>query len=561
MQKSKSANPASRLEKHYNIDWAKTNVHEMLGGMLDSTILQNKKVQDVKVLHLAGIDAQETKTVYLSRGIIPQNITTVERDPSIARKIASNGLGITVVEGEVLNYITDIVTARKKHQFDVVSLDFTSPTNIELVHNVQAIIKTAGNPQILLHVANLLRREHNGKYIYGRSAPFHAITKKMFDTNPLTLRHLDVVDKKIERIAELFKGFETDYKENRSELKRESYPFLILDSILGAHTSNLSYWRAIRFLYGEHDAKEIERTIVNTFKSLEGLTPEQIKRITRFEDIEFHPLAGSFIFKCVLESAVIDGISNMLDYYELNGLNLEGFLNLPRRAIESKLWHAVINAGAETPLFYPIKGKHYSYISESGSPMVGSIYFISRSKSVEHAAQNTAFEIGFPGTFSIRDPKALRKEFNRYVEKEEPMAEYLSNLLGSEIVVEFLGNASRPILTKKKFLEELNRGNSIESIQEHYRGWSKMPLTQWKAHHTMGTYEKKPESDIAVSEIQDYKIEKITKDQALDLMITGIPIDEIYETYPTSFSVGQLRAFKAHVTMGTYIRTDRNSGA
>jgi len=47
-------------------------------------------------------------------------------------------------------------------------------------------------------------------------------------------------------------------------------------------------------------------------------------------------------------------------------------------------------------------------------------------------------------------------------------------------------------------------------------------------------------------------IEKITKEQAIEMISSGIPLEEILETYPTSFSPAQLRAFKAHLTMGTY---------
>ena len=79
------------------------------------------------------------------------------------------------------------------------------------------------------------------------------------------------------------------------------------------------------------------------------------------------------------------------------------------------------------------------------------------------------------------------------------------------------------------------------------------PLAQWKAHVTMGTYDKVPKSEDEIVEYEeDSGLEKITKEDAIDFLASGIPPQEIYEAYPTSFTQGQLRAFKAHITMGTY---------
>jgi len=70
----------------------------------------------------------------------------------------------------------------------------------------------------------------------------------------------------------------------------------------------------------------------------------------------------------------------------------------------------------------------------------------------------------------------------------------------------------------------------------------------------MGTYDSQPRiSEESIQESpEDSNIEKISKEQVIDLLASGIPVDEIASAYPTSFSKGQLRAFKAHITMGTY---------
>ena len=67
----------------------------------------------------------------------------------------------------------------------------------------------------------------------------------------------------------------------------------------------------------------------------------------------------------------------------------------------------------------------------------------------------------------------------------------------------------------------------------------------------MGTYRRdrvQGESAIEVFD-EDSNIEKITKEEAYDLLASGIPPKEIYGAYPTSFSIGQLGAFRAWLTM------------
>jgi len=115
----------------------------------------------------------------------------------------------------------------------------------------------------------------------------------------------------------------------------------------------------------------------------------------------------------------------------------------------------------------------------------------------------------------------------------------------------FLGSSSRPVLTKQRAIEEFKQGASVEDVLKKYRAIGEKPLAQWKAHVTMGTYESKNEQ-LVEDNAEDADLEKITKEEAIELISSGIPVDEIIAAYPTSFSAGQLRAFKAHNTMGTY---------
>ena len=98
--------------------------------------------------------------------------------------------------------------------------------------------------------------------------------------------------------------------------------------------------------------------------------------------------------------------------------------------------------------------------------------------------------------------------------------------------------------SKKRAIDEFRAGASVADIRSKYRAIGDKPLAQWKAHVTMGTYAEVKELDADV--------ERITKPDAIELLSSGIPPREIYDCYPSSFSVGQLRAFKAHITMGSY---------
>ncbi len=72
----------------------------------------------------------------------------------------------------------------------------------------------------------------------------------------------------------------------------------------------------------------------------------------------------------------------------------------------------------------------------------------------------------------------------------------------------------------------------------------------------MGTYDttRQDEQETITVTADDKDVERISKDEALELLSAGIPPKEIFDAYPTSFTTRQLGALKAHITMGTYIR-------
>lgn len=96
---------------------------------------------------------------------------------------------------------------------------------------------------------------------------------------------------------------------------------------------------------------------------------------------------------------------------------------------------------------------------------------------------------------------------------------------------------TKQMLTRERFLSALDDGKSVDQIKRIYRGWEGLPLPQWQAWHTR----TQPES--------------ISRNQVIDLLESGASPAQIAEEYRHEFSLPQLRAMKANVTMGK-IRRD-----
>jgi hypothetical protein len=148
---------------------------------------------------------------------------------------------------------------------------------------------------------------------------------------------------------------------------------------------------------------------------------------------------------------------------------------------------------------------------------------------------------------------------NDYIREHDKLNQSVGKNIHTASERIFLGSSSRPVLTKNRAITEFSNGMTIEQMQQKYRGWENKPLAQWKAHFTMGTYTKKLEVEDLNQPIEidesDSDLEKLSKEDALDLLCSGIPAKEISDAFPTSYSIRQLGAMKAHITMGTYKRS------
>lgn len=516
-------------EKHYDTDWAKAKSRDLVGKMLDQTLLTFRKPSQIRVLHFGGVDLAEARQVYLPRGILPKNIVSVEREKDLAEKQRAQGTGIEVVHSTLDEYVAN---PKIPVDFDVVSLDYTGPVLHSELELIRSICSRQKRNTFLLHTANLIRRDHKTNVYYliahasdgrrGLNAEERKLADQLSYLPPQIVetaaRHLNMYDK-LENKAAL------------GDIKPSSYHKII----------NLGY----SSLLGN------DGDIQRMFDFVAGKDREMLARIMGHE-------AGS-IFPDMNVNP--DGIT---DFSCSSSVTMQFFNLFISRILESKLKDSGINIPAHTHLlnfaipqivsgvraFFEVQSQGYSYISESGSPMVGEIVLVRRPYQFNASLDEIGRQLNFPRSLEIRYPegllKALRATTDHYV--RELLDKRLEGNYPSEEVI-FLGNASKPVLTKRRFIQELEAGKDSETIKSQYRGWGKMPLAAWQAHYTMGTYQSR---SMVEHNGEDSDLEKISKEDAVDLLSSGYPPEEIHSAWPTSYTVGQLRAFKAHITMGTY---------
>ena len=501
----------NNYEKHYDTDLAKAKARDLLGKMIDETLLKFRRANKIRVLHFGGIDLAEAKQVYLPRGILPENIVSIEREKRIAEEQKKKGIGIRVINATLENYLEN----QKDIDFEIVSLDYTCPissNNLLLLHSLRDKQK---RNSFIFHCVHLLQRDRTAKNLY--------LEGLIASQNRL---HIDGVQA-LSSMINSGKIF-LDKVENGSHYKDErtnSISNLISNAFTGVDYS-VNHC-TLRALYGENfdakisDAEEHLRQIFNDEKFVLDINKKPSNALEYMASLYLGHLA----------------VRDVRGWLNQNGLE-----KIDNYAIAWILRNSV-SKRKPWGIFGEIT---YSYVSESGSPMMGYVAFLRHSQILLNQIRDVTGYLGFPDKLTLRDKsKFIGKlyEYNRLAERER------LHLVSNPSQTFFLGNSSKPVLTKKRFVEELEDGRTIEEIQQNYRGWQNKPLPQWKAHYTMGTYKFR---EMAEESTEDSDLEKITKEQAIDLLSSEIPPKEIYDAWPTSFSLGQLRAYKSHISMRSY---------
>jgi hypothetical protein len=514
------------LEKQYNQDWAKAKSRDLVKEMIARTLLRFRKPAELRVLCFPGIDAEEVFQVYDPLGIPRENVVGVEREADIADKLEQKSLGIKIERTTVEDYIsrtTDLA-------FDVISLDYIGPPSGEMLDVLYKIARKQERNHFVLHVANLLRRDKNTNVMYQFGYATRTIAEgpnNMRVPAPSKLE-ADIVDK-LHGIRSKVRNGEKIVSE-----KKGGYSSLIKYSVAGIPEGFTDFLKAV----SGSSYLRVLRRCEDKLAAL-GLDVGEINPGRPFDTLK--NTADYAIVQNTLHQAIWDSLQKEC---ERNDITCEETQFL----IYSLLAESLISCR----YFVDRDTSRYTYVSESGAPMIGDIYFLSYPERQLRATRDFAARVGFPERFHIsskHEVPELMRLLNKYIKATRKFGTYDDVRDRSRRSAErvFLGNSAKPVLTKKRAIEELRSGASINEIKAKYRAWDGKPLAQWKAHVTMGTYDAKT-SDNG----DDEDLEKITREEAVELISANIPLKEILDAYPTSFTLGQLRAFKAHITMGTY---------
>lgn len=498
---------STQIDKRYGSDPAKAKSRELVRSMIQRN-LGYKKPQDLKVLCFPGNEATEVFQVYDPLGIPRGNIVGLEREKDVAEKIRGQGLGIQIVN----QTLEDYVATQGSLDFDVVSLDYSGPLNEGQLEDLRVIAKKQKPESFLLHVANLAKRDRKAYEFYIVARALQLFSKNHIYDRPGS----------IDACNSLLASFSAEVNSGLDGLNEEVETKDTLIDHRGQAYSEL------------------------TRMALGGSSPNALR--------EGRNKLANFVGSKPIGD---DPVSVVRDLVNITSTKLPArFLSfgMPRELALIATGILSQHLTPQRPLNIESKEK-YSYISESSDPMIGDIYFL-----VDSANKNTD-EI--MSCFAINRDSIRLKSKSSLIGKILKFAPRIFSGLKVESRFElrrivhdafkereFLGSSARPVLTKARAIEEFRAGATVENVRDKYRGVNGKPLAQWKAHVTMGSYDPKPVSDeIIVEDPEDSDLEKITKEEAIDLLTNGIPPKEIAEAYPTSFTKGQLAAFKAWMTM------------
>jgi hypothetical protein len=521
-------------EKHYEGDWAKSKSRDLLGDMMDTTLLKYLKPSALSCLILPGIDAAEVFQIFKPRSIPMRNITGFEEKHDVADRIETKNLGIILRRQSVEDYFSN----EHKFAYDVISLDYTGTLTTNTIHTLMDIRDKQTRNSFVLHIVNLIKRDSRSLPLYYLGRSMNADSDCVFDTAQKPLRWLE---DRFEDVRKNSQEMEDKIRAHDSLVseKKAGYSSLVKTALSGGTQKSLT--KAFRFSAGD-EFSEIKTLLQNELSnSLEREVILDDERLLADIPFELWPQLQASLDQMCVTLLKLD--------CERHGLIRDLHLGNPE-VVAFALYKAVNDASKTTRFFLPKKSVCYSYISESGAPMVGDIHYFVYPRYEHEIACEIAHEIGFPDAFRIRDSAKLRRLL---IDFSKACRKFLSNeeietLAYSKTNRIFLGNSSKPVLTKKKAIEEFEQGTSVEDVKNKYRGWTSKPLAQWMAHVTMGTYSSRQ----LVQSSEDNDLEKISKGEAIDLLSSGIPTEEVYSAYPTSFSRGQLRAFKMNITKGLY---------
>lgn len=508
-----------QLTKDYAGDFAKAKSRDLVRQVAALHPMAKYMPHKMKVLFLPGVDAAEVYQVYDQLRIPRGNLVGVERERAVYEELQRQNLGIQLVHGTLENY----VTSREFTDFDIVSLDFTGPFTFDERAAVSDILAKSRKDHVVLHVANLVRREGmSARSTYVRGATYSECG--LLNCLPL------FEDAQPGTCSKHFydKLREADQRANRGEMTREERERYYTHSILST----------VSDITSDEVRNLMKFAFRDKFDEQAGLLKRYLRRRGFTEGLDSdEEFFGEGLYSVFLQEVIMKRLFLDLER-ELPEVDRNGIISL----------YAALEIGSSKRKFFtPKKIANYSYISESGSPMIGCIVYFNHPGQACTLAKNVTKSLGFPEGLNIRNKEKTLFYIEQYFNAMKKLNESSPyNGTKDAEVREFLGSSAKPVLTKQRAIEEFRAGANVEDVRQKYRRINGKPLAAWKAHVTMGTYDLKPvvDTEELVVHEEDSDLERITEEDARDLIDSGIPIPEILESYPTSFSIHQLRAFE-----------------
>jgi hypothetical protein len=403
-----------------------------------------RNLDSARVLCLPGAEAREIIEVYDPLGIKRKNIIGVERDGEAYEQLKKADLGIELYRGELHEFLRDF-----SGQLDIASLDFTQTPNAET----------------LLPVLYLTTREIlSGNSVL--STNFYASRISDFITHSLPI----IKDRKIgyEKFGRLIKSFDhtstvtgrnkqlKNYVSNLKDLKDEGITNFILLAI------NENYDLIARLI--REGGYEVD-------------DPKNFKRASEVEPtIHYHnkEACRKFLVPHKNPMAVANFVS-------------EFHQKRKRPLIEDLI--------------------RFSYVSNDNSLMMSDIFLISDfSRLFEKAKKYYKGNAKDSNGREFYDMEFEKLSFRKSVERfGELIGNYLHATQKSDGFLSHKGLPIRVDITPREDLDQetavklIKSGWTYEKIEDKFRNVTPARIAAYKAHMTMGTYEKKKE-EVVVSE-------------------------------------------------------------
>jgi len=455
-------------------------------------------VKKIKVVCLETPEALEIKEIYDRLRIPRANIIVIEREPSIAKKIEAQNLGVTVIN--CWDY--EFFKRTEDGPFHIISLDYKGIKSFKIIDTIELVAtrQLLTSPGILL--VNCLAAREKGEY------------KKYLNCN-LALR----------RGVNIYKS----NKGNESNIfSRETFQEKILESLKNMSTPEEVFVNESRDLFTS--------IIIQTMsRGTDAIFTESDFFMCYPDSFEISEYLKSTVVKNGIKTSNPDKMFGFLHADNMI-IHIMKLLPIPRGFAE------MIFESLSVYLTYSYITRNiarYRYISQNGAPMELDIFLFKRYDNIIR---------------QIKDLFVLKKNYEhngRLILRLKDIAPFFNIGKKSKRKIKlldtYLQDKKKGRIITDNYPERIHLGSSsqIKNMQSEV-----IPQTQTEDNDSLSQTQK---GDIVAMKKNTKKSagNQISKKEAIDLLKMGWTPKRISENF-SGFTKMQLAAFKAHITMGTY---------